>query len=224
MSAPPRHCAPVTTDTTPARGVRRRSLRTPRILAIAAVAAVIAVAGDAALGAVAQQRAQCRVLGGVTVTAVDISTFPMLSALTTGSIGTARARVPWEVAQDRVGTSGGRSAEVSLSGVDGQVVAQTQAQGRPVTVTMRPEVTASGELALSPTGISVAGREVPLAVAQTFAGDLLQPRVLDGADSRYDVTSVTVGAAGLDLAVRMPLTSLAAAGDGQPCAAAAGRQ
>jgi hypothetical protein len=179
---------------------------------------------DAVLGIVAQDRASCRVVERVTV-AADLNALPVASGVLTGSIGTATAMVPWDVIAERVVPGAAAGGPVSLRGENGQVVLEASFRGVPATVTLLPEVTGAGEVVLSPTGLSIAGREVPLAAARSLglADALAESRALQGTQGLgldYDVTSVSVTEGGLELGVRLPLSALTPSGSSPACPAA----
>lgn len=215
--------AAVMGTTTLAAGERARTRRR-RATIIWITAATVVVVGfglDAALGAAAQNRPSCRVVDGVTIEA-DINALPVTTGVLTGSIGTATATVPWDVMADRAVSGASPGALVSLRGEDGRVVVEASVRGLPATVTLLPEVTRDGEVVLSPTSLTVAGREVPLAVARSLgvADGLAESRILQGAQEfgpAYEVTAVSVTDAGLELGMRLPLSALSSTGESQEC-------
>lgn len=210
----------MTTTPPPDRG--RKPRRRGLIVAAIAVAVVVLVIGaDAVFGAVAQQRASCRVVDGVTVKA-DLKAIPVTLGLISGSVGTATAHVPWDVVAERAAAQVPQDAPLSFKAEDGRVIAETTVQGLAVSLTLQAEVTPAGELSLSPTGLTAAGRQVPLALAQAFGGadGLLQPRVLSSEEEfglAAEVTSVAIVEDGLDLSLRLPMDTLTSSNRGQEC-------
>jgi hypothetical protein len=94
----------------------------------------------------------------------------------------------------------------------------------PVAATLRPAVGQSGTVELSLVSVSVAGRDVPVELAQAFGGTdslLSSLSVGDQFELPYEVTSVDVGGEGLDLRMRLPLSALTSSGDGPECLAPA---
>jgi hypothetical protein len=195
-----------------------------RRVTVAVVASMVVAAlvgADAAFGAVAQGRADCRVVEGATVR-TDLQALPVTGGLVTGTAGTAEVHVPWDVAAQRLAEESPGGREVSLTAAEGVIVAESTSQALPVHVSLVPLVTRAGDLSLTPVGVTVAGREIPVALAQQFgdAGELLEPRVLPGGVAGgpdYAITSADVDEGGLTMAVRIPLGALAGTGGGQPC-------
>jgi hypothetical protein len=180
---------------------------------------------DAVLGVVAQDRASCRVVERVTV-AADLNALPVASGVLTGSIGTATALVPWDVVAERVASRPSEDGAAVVRGEDGLVVVEASVRGLPATMTLLPEVTRAGEVVMTPTGLTVAGREVPLAVARSLglADGLAEARVLkaaQGVGTSYEATSVAVTNEGLELSMRLPFSALTPSGDSQACPAEA---
>jgi hypothetical protein len=210
--------------TEPPRGPARSRLRRRLAIAGGAVAgiATIMLAADAAFGAVAHNRAGCQAAGGVAVD-TDLAALPVTSGLVTGSIGTAAAAVPWQVIEDAVSEGLPPGSPLSLTGDDGLVVAQTSRFDLPVVATLRPELNQSGTIEFTLEGLTVAGRDVPPELAQSFSGtDSLLPGLSgeDGFDVPYAITAIDVGADGLSLSLRIPLSALTSPGDRPECLAA----
>ena len=124
--------------------------------------------------------------------------------------------------EERAATQAPQYADLSLTGDDGLVIAEIPGQFLPVTATLQPEVNRAGTIELSLLDLTVAGRDVPPALALAFGGtdSLLSGLSEGGPDVPYEVTSVDVGDDGLDLEMRIPLSALTWSGDGSQCATA----
>ncbi|WP_282947215.1 hypothetical protein [Cellulomonas endometrii] len=161
-----------------------------------ATALIVAfVLGDAALRAVAEDRASEAAWdgaqdAGVRDLEIELGGWPFAVGLARGQVPEARvsATVPFDMLSDRLDTSfdvGSRRAGVELSGSDGQLVAASRLNraGVEIPAEVRLAVRADGgDLVLTPTTVAIAGRELSAAAdgpLANFAGDLLSEHRID---------------------------------------------
>jgi hypothetical protein len=181
---------------------------------------VLGLVADVVFGFVIRGRGSCETSDGIEVRFTP-SPLPLSSALLTGAVGTVDALLPWGVLEVLAEENSPEGVQLSLSALDGYVIAETSAGPLPVLAVLEPGIDEAGGIDVTVVGLSVAGREVPPELAEQL-GDLGGPlqtgTLLGGLGTLpFAIEDLSVDSDGLNVTARVPLSAISGAADGSEC-------